>query len=121
MQNTVEAALEAPGQGRQKTQRSGQTAPHLSPISRFPDGSFAWPVRDQRAGRYIVVPPGPSISAPMGMAVLDDFGTLVAVPSVDVLGACVLPVLGPTSWGSGDTVAGPWPHEVRMGSPEPLL
>lgn len=105
----------------QTTQRGHRTPPHLSPVSQFPDGSFAWPARDQRSGRYIVMPTGGRATPPMSMAVLDDFGTLVAVPSVEVLGACVMPVLGPTSWGSGDTVAGPWPHEVRMGSPEPLL
>lgn len=48
----------------------------------YPTG-FAWPAHDERRGRYITCP---NIAAePMGLAVVDDFGFLVAVPGIETM------------------------------------
>ena len=41
---------------------------------------WCWPLHDHRAGHYAVCPRDPS--KPLSLAVCDDFGTLVPVPSV---------------------------------------
>lgn len=56
---------------------------------RYP-GGFAWPARDDRFGRYITCPN--KATEPFGMAVHDDFGNLVPVPSRGI--ACVFPTTG---------------------------
>ena len=59
---------------------------NAQPNSRIPlnlvcvyPGGFAWPASDSRRGRYITCPN--IASEPMGLAVVNDFGNLVPVPS----------------------------------------
>ena len=61
-------------------------------VSRFP-GGYAWPATDNRLGRYITCPY--ESDKPMGLAVVDDFGHLVPVPSCGLMGgAAALPTTG---------------------------
>jgi hypothetical protein len=61
-------------------------------VSRFP-GGYAWPATDDRFGRYITCPY--ESTKPMGLAVVDDFGHLVPVPSCPLFGgAAAVPASG---------------------------
>lgn len=48
-------------------------------VTRYP-GGFAWPAKDDRRGRYVMCPN--RHDQRMTLAVVDDFGDLVSVPSI---------------------------------------
>lgn len=53
-------------------------------LTYFPAG-FAWPATDDRFGRYVICH-ALDPSAPFTLGVVDDFGELVEVPSLSIMG-----------------------------------